>query len=86
MLYAVFHGSSKSQRESVLAEGKELHCVWRGDAWIVIKEDKVSLQSPALVAAEPHWLSFISQKHHYKLPPPKNAQHSLLQRSSPLPV
>lgn len=30
---------------AVLAEGKELHCVWRGDAWTVIKEHKVSLQS-----------------------------------------
>lgn len=30
---------------AVLAEGKELHCVWRGDAWTAIKEHKVSLQS-----------------------------------------
>lgn len=68
MLDSVFHGSSKSHRESVLAEGKELHCVWRGDAWIVIKQHKVSLQSPALVAAKPHWLSFFPQKKGKKNP------------------
>jgi len=69
MLDSVFHGSSKSHRESVLAEGKELHCVWRGDAWIVIKQHKVSLQSPALVAAKPHWLSFFPQKKKAKKTP-----------------
>lgn len=57
----------------MLAEGKELLCVYRGDAWILIKEHKVSLQSSALVAAEPHWHLSILQNHHHKLPPTQNS-------------